>query len=78
MTVYIFFASGQVDVSVIDRCCAPGPIDLIGYSRNAKDAVFQVIENKPQVVVIDSRNATDAAIKVMRELWNLDLVVIII
>jgi len=78
MTVYIFFASGQVDVSVIDRLCTPGPIDLIGYSRDAKEAVLQVIENKPQVVVIDSRNATDAALRVMRKLWNLAIVVIII
>ena len=75
---FILFASGQIDVAVIDSLCSLGSLDLIGYSTDAEVAVSQVLENEPQIVIIDSRNRMDVACRVIRELWNLALVVIVI
>jgi len=66
MTVFIVFASGHVDVSVINCLCGLVSLDLIGYSRHVEDALVRILENKPNVVIIDSRNAESDASGVLR------------
>ena len=75
---FIIFASGRIDVAVIDCFCGLGYLDLIGYSTDAEVAVSQVLENEPQIVIIDSRDRMDVACRVIGEVRNLALVVIVI
>ena len=75
---FIVFASGRIDVGLIDSLCALGSVDLIGYSTNAEEAVSQILENKPKIVIIDSHNAMTVACRVIRELWSMALVIIVV
>ena len=71
MTVFIVFASGKVDASIIHCLCESESLDLIGYARDTVDAADRIVKNEPQVVIIDSRHNNDAARTVLRELEHL-------
>jgi chemotaxis response regulator CheB len=78
MTVFIVFASGQVDAAIINCLCGPESLDLIGYAKNAADALIRIVESRPELVIIDSRYAEIAALTVLRDLQGLALVSIIL
>ena len=78
MTVFIVFASGKVDTSVVNCLCSPGSPDLIGYSRCVEGAVVRILENKPNVVIVDSRRAENEASTLLLGLRDFALAPIIV
>ena len=78
MTAFVVFASGTVDMSIINCLGARGAPDLIGYSRNVEDAVVPIMEDTPEIVIVDSRHAESKAVSLLHGLWGFALVPVII
>jgi len=61
MNIFVVFASGQVDVSIIQCISGAGSLSLVGHSKDTQLALDQIIESKAQLVMVDSRNAVNDA-----------------
>jgi hypothetical protein len=70
MNAYIVFASGRLDASIINCLDTVGFPELIGYSRGTKGAAERIVEERPQLIIIDSREAANQTSNLMRRLQN--------
>ncbi|HTY35520.1 MAG TPA: hypothetical protein VMH23_00310 [Bacteroidota bacterium] len=71
MTVFVVFASGRVDSSVIGCLCNSSDVEILGYSTHVEEVRSRIIDNNPQAVIVDLRQADGVMKPLIRNLRSL-------
>lgn len=67
MRVYIVFAAGHIDASIVSCLSELADVDLIGYSMESGEALRQIADNSPDIVIVNAESGEERAWLVLNE-----------